>query len=333
MSLSPSDKLAAARGQLEAAPETVLELVVALTEEEDSEIRGEARRTLASWSSAQLQPLLRRRSTSPEALRYFLKQDNVRLELLPQVLANRATPRDAVADLAAVADTEIVKVLLDNIDRLRTDALIALKGNTSYLKMHESRLTAVEEGFVFEPNLLEMLIYEGKLEDEREGRVGLTEEEIEQVDAEIAAAEATGDEEKKHQSLYAKIARMSVSQKVQAALKGNKEARALLIRDASKVVSRAVLGSPKITDAEIETFANAKNISDEVLRLISMSRKFMKSYSVLRNLVNNPRTPIDVALALLPRLVVTDVRGVAMNKGVSETVRKIATKMMKQKDH
>ena len=105
----------------------------------------------------------------------------------------------------------------------------------------------------------------------------------------------------------------------------------MLIRDSSKVVSRAVLGSPKVTDSEIETFSALKSVSDEVLRLISRSRKFMKSYSVLRNIANNPRAPMDVALPLVARLLPQDQRGLAQNKNVAETVRKMAEKAFKQK--
>jgi hypothetical protein len=331
MSLPPIDKLAAASGSLDMAPESALELLVALTEEEDAEVRRQAHTTLASWTLEQLSPLLRRRGASPETLRYFLNQDVLRSELLPTLLANRSTPQDAVADLAAVASMDTIKIMLDNIDRLRTNALVALKNNSSYMTLYENRQTGVEDGFVFEPNLLEMLIIEARLEDEREGYVGLTDEEIEEHDKAIAAAEAAGDEEKKQMSVYAKIAKMSVSQKVQAALKGGREERAMLIRDSSKVVSRAVLGSPKLTDAEVENFSNAKNVSDEVLRMISQTRKFMKSYSVMKNLVNNPRTPLDVGLPLLSRLIITDVRAVAINKNISETIRKMAIKMAKPK--
>jgi hypothetical protein len=327
----PLDKLAAARGQIDLPPEARLELLVALTDEDDVDIRSEARRTLSAWSTDDLTPILRRRATSPDTLKYFLHRENLRSDLLPVLLANRSTPQESVADLAAEADMDTVRILLDNIDRLRTKALTALRDNSSYLSLYENRLTAVDDGFVFEPNLLEMLIIEARLEDEREGKVGLTDEEIEEHDKAIAEADSKGDEEKKNQSIYAKVAKMSVSQKVQLALKGNKEERAMLIRDASKVVTRAVLNSPKLTDSEVESFSNSKNVNDEVLRLISMSRKFMKSYSTMRNLVNNPKTPIDVAMTLLPRLVITDVRGVAGNKNVSEVVRKMAIKLAKQK--
>ena len=328
----PMDKLAAARGQTDLPPEARLELLVALTDEdEDAGVRSEARRTLSEWTSDELTPILRRRSTSKDTLRYFLQPDNLRKELLPALLANRSTPQDVVADLAAGADIDTVRILLDNIDRLRTKALTALRDNSAYLNLYENRLTAVDDGFVFEPNLLEMLIIEARIEDEREGKVGLTDEEIEEHDKAIKEAEAKGDEEKKAESIFSKIAKMSVSQKVQLALKGNKEERAMLIRDSSKVVSRATLNSPKLTDSEVEAFSNSKNVNDEVLRLISMSRKFMKNYPVMRNLVNNPKTPIDVAMTLLPRLVITDVKVVASNKNVAEIVRKTAIKITKMK--
>ncbi len=329
--MTPADRLAAIRNSTEMPPEAQLELLVALADEEEAEARAEARVTLGSWTDDQLRPLLRRKSTSPDVMRYFLSQDNLRMDLLTVVLCNRQTPQDAIADLSAVADFETIKILLDNIDRLRTKALIALKNNTTYLAMQQDRATAVEEGFVFEPNLLELLIIEARLEDEREGKVGLTDEEIEAADAEIAAAEASGDDKKKTESTHAKIAKMSVSQKVQLALKGNKEDRSILIRDTSKVIVRAVLGSPKLTDSEAENFSKLTSVTDEVLRIMFMTRKFMKSQAVVRNLANNPRTPLDVALLLVNRLSIIDLKGVAGNKGVSEIVRKMALKMFKQK--
>jgi len=326
-----TDKLAAARGQANVPPEAMLELVVGLSRDADTQVRTEARRTLGSWPAEKLEPLLRRRTTSAQVLEYFLTPENLRRELLPAVLTSRNLPQDTLTELAAVADLDTVKILLDNIDRLRTPALISLKGNTSYLQMHQSRLTALEEGFIFEPGFLEMLIAEAQLEDERQQVKALSEEEIAKLDQEIAKAEAEGNEERKHESMYAKVARMTVSQKVQLALKGNKDERSLLIRDSSKVVTRAVLGSPKLTEAEVETFANQKNVSDEVLRMISMSRKYMKKYPVVKNLANNPKTPIDVGLSLVARLLPQDQRALMMNKNVSEVVRKMAEKVVKQK--
>jgi hypothetical protein len=132
-------------------------------------------------------------------------------------------------------------------------------------------------------------------------------------------------------TLLQKINAMTPSEKIKAALTGNMEERLLLIRDSNKLVARAVLGSPKLTDQEIENIASMKNVTEEVLRLISTNRKFMKSYAVVRQLINNPRSPIDVGLHLLNRLNDRDLKGLLLNKNVAEVVRGMALKMIKQK--
>lgn len=137
--------------------------------------------------------------------------------------------------------------------------------------------------------------------------------------------------EKKRETLLQKINSMTPSEKIKTALTGNMEERFVLIRDSNKLVSRAVLGSPKITDQEVESFASMKNVTEEVLRLISMNRKFMKSYSVALQLINNPRTPIDVGLPLLHRLNDRDLKNLTQNKNVAETLRGMAMKMIKLK--
>lgn len=128
-----------------------------------------------------------------------------------------------------------------------------------------------------------------------------------------------------------KIAQLDVKGRIQLAMKGNKEERSLLIRDGTKVVAIAVLESPKVTDSEVESFAGQKNVLEAVLRAISMKRRFVKQYPVLRHLVFNPRTPIDVSLGLIKNLLVQDLRNLSGNKEVSDTVRKMALRMFKQK--
>ncbi len=138
-------------------------------------------------------------------------------------------------------------------------------------------------------------------------------------------------QERERISVIQKIARMTVGERVQLAMKGTKDERFVLIRDGSKVVSSAVLESPKVSDAEIETFAAMKNVQESVLRGITMHRKFMKNYAVIRSLVNNPRLPLDLGLSLMNHLLVNDMKALSMNKNVSETLRKMALKAFKQK--
>lgn len=137
--------------------------------------------------------------------------------------------------------------------------------------------------------------------------------------------------EGKRDNTLQKINKLDVKDRIQLAIKGTKEERSILIRDGTKIVALAVLESPKISDGEVEHFASQKNVLEAVLRAIPMKRRFAKQHSVLRNLVFNPRTPLDVSLGLMKHLLVQDLRNLGSNKEVSETVRKLALKMFKQK--
>ena len=132
-------------------------------------------------------------------------------------------------------------------------------------------------------------------------------------------------------SALQKIAKLDIKGRIQLAMKGNKEERSLLIRDGTKIVALAVLESPKLSDGEVEKFAAQKNVLEAVLRQIPMKRRFIKMYPVVRNLTFNPRTPIDVSLGLIKNLLVQDLRHLSGNKEVSDTVRKVALKMFRQK--
>lgn len=142
---------------------------------------------------------------------------------------------------------------------------------------------------------------------------------------------ATNPQDEQRGSVLQKIAMLDVKGRIQLAMRGSKEERAILVRDGTKIVALAVLDSPKITDGEVERFANQKNVLEALLRAIPMKRRFMKNYAIVRNLVFNPRTPMDVSLGLMKNLLVQDLRNLSGNKEVSDTVRKLALRMFKQK--
>jgi hypothetical protein len=141
----------------------------------------------------------------------------------------------------------------------------------------------------------------------------------------------TNPEDEQRGSVLQKIAVLDVKGRIQLAMKGTKEERSILVRDGTKVVALAVLDSPKITDGEVEKFANQKNVLEALLRAIPMKRRFAKNYVVVRNLVANPRTPLDVSLGLMKNLLIQDLKNLSANKEVSDTVRKLALRMFKQK--
>jgi hypothetical protein len=147
--------------------------------------------------------------------------------------------------------------------------------------------------------------------------------------APIKKSQLTAKEERG--SALQKISRLDIKGRIQLAMKGSKEERSLLIRDGTKIVALAVLESPKVSDGEVERFASQKNVLEAVLRGIPMKRRFAKNYAIVRNLVFNPRTPLDLSLSLMKNLLVGDLRNLSSNKEISDTVRKLATKMFKQK--
>lgn len=144
----------------------------------------------------------------------------------------------------------------------------------------------------------------------------------------IKSAETAG---RDRRSALQKIQQMSVAERISLAFKGNKEERFILIRDGCKLVSQAVLESPKVSDAEVESFAAMKNVQESVLRGITMKHRYMKNYSIIRALTNNPRCPLDLSLTLMNHLLINDLRNLSMNKNVPETLRKMALKFYKQK--
>jgi len=137
--------------------------------------------------------------------------------------------------------------------------------------------------------------------------------------------------ESRRDSVLQKIAKLDIRGRITLAMRGTKEDRSILIRDSTKLVAIAVLDSPKISDGEVEKFALQKNVLEAVLRAIPMKRKFAKNYNITRNLVQNPRTPLDLSLGLMKNLLVHDLKNLSGNKEVSDTIRKTALRMFKQK--
>lgn len=124
------------------------------------------------------------------------------------------------------------------------------------------------------------------------------------------------------------LSALSVIERIKVAIQGSREQRAVLIRDANRLVAAAVLTSPKLTEPEIEAFARATNVSEDVLRVIGGNRGWVKSYGVAAGLVKNPKCPPAISLPLVSRLNEREVKLIAMDRNVSEGVRVAARKLL-----
>lgn len=137
--------------------------------------------------------------------------------------------------------------------------------------------------------------------------------------------------EQKKLTILQKISKLNVGQRIKLGFIGGREERSILIRDSARLVQNAVLNSPKLTDPEVESFAGAKNLNESVFREIARQRRFLKLYPVVRNLVNNPKCPLDISLTLIKTLLVHDLKSLRHSKSVPDTIRKIAAKLYQEK--
>jgi hypothetical protein len=119
---------------------------------------------------------------------------------------------------------------------------------------------------------------------------------------------------------------MGFVERLKAAVKGTKEMRAILIRDPNKMISSAVLSSPKVTEQEAAGFARMASLSEDVLRAIGHNRSWLKNYGVVLGLTRNPKTPLAISLNLMSRLQDADLAKLSVDRNVPEALRLAARK-------
>jgi hypothetical protein len=128
-------------------------------------------------------------------------------------------------------------------------------------------------------------------------------------------------------ALIRRIMLMKVKDRMKLGMKGDREARSILIRDSNRIVAQAVINNPRITDQEVEAIAAMRTVSDEVLRLIGMNRAWARQYPIIHNLARNPRTPLPTAMSILLRLQTKDLKNLSQNRNVPEGVRRQALRL------
>ena len=281
-------------------------------------------------------PILRDRDTAPSVLAWAVVHREER-ELREVVLQNSSLPDEAVQSLVATLPEHLAELVVINQVRLlrSTPMLEALESNTGLNNDQKRRLRELRETFRIgeqpaeppppppppSPSPAEAAPEEPPAEEEEP----LTEEE---AVARLLTEDEKGDQEKV--SVIQAIYRLNTAEKVIRALKGTSGDRAILIRDPNRIVAGAVLGSPRLTEVEIERFAAMKNVSDEVLRQIASNKDWTKRYGVISSLVRNPRTPVGLAINFVPRLNPRDMKSISVDKNVSEVIRKQALKFVRK---
>lgn len=324
-------RLMAARGALPLPPPELATVLFALMHDPDAEVKSRARESLEALPDNVLDPVLQA-DVHPALLSHLAhasKGDEKRCE---KIALNAAADDATIAFLATLPFRRVVDIVSNNQERmLRAPEIVDALG--------DNPLT----GRAVIDRILSFLGVEARDEEEADdaGR------DVSESEAEAALRAVLGDDlgrfaralvsedaeelEDGSHNLYALIQQMSVFQKVKLARLGNGEARGLLVRDRNKVVAVAAVSSPKVADAEIVSFAQSRNVCDEVLRLIANNRQWTRNYQVKLALATNPKTPQPTAMKFVNFLHDNDLRSLVKSKDVPSAVSTHARRILMRK--
>ena len=333
-------RLFAARGLLPLGIEDRLRTLLALARDPDPEVSGEARRSLArvtpdEWGLLfDLVPL-----TADEIARLAAATEDS--AVLEQVVRYPGTPDSVLVEIAKTAAGTVQEALVVNQKRLLAspELLAAIESNPgltadSRRLLHEMReefFEKVERRALLERETAEREAAEQAAAARQEGETARAgEAEAEAALASGAATSAEGEEElteERRMALHQRLAYMTVAQRIDAATKGTREERRVLITSVLKPVWEAVLKSPFLTDVELEAFAAMRNVDEEVFRRMAAKPDWVRKYGVVLALIRNPKVPPEVGMSLVKFLRLRDLKAIMNDRSLAEAVRVTARKL------
>ena len=332
-------RMMAAKALVPLPPPDMITALFMLTSDPDEKVRATALDSAGKLPDRILSSGLRDEEVDPPVLGWFLDRlarQDVYAEML---ILNASTPDDAVARAAAHCGVRTAEIISQNQLRLlrHEDIVRQLCSNPSCGPALIDSVCdfCVRSGLVLadvpQIRAARVRIF-GPEAEAAPPDLGPTADEIIAEYQELADEGAPPMEEGKRITLAQRIMKMSIAEKIKLATKGNKEARSYLLRDSNKLVSVAVIRSPKITDGEILAVANNRAAQDDVLRVVYNNREWLKMYPVKLALTKNPKVPLPVAMKFLAQLRESEVRDLAKNKNVPSGVQLLARKMIDKKN-
>lgn len=358
-------KLMAASGRLPLPPQQLGIVIYALCHDPNPEVAQKAVEGLSQQPHNILMPLLQHPKADAALLHFFAYYFSHDAKILEQVIVHRQTPQEILAQLALQLQDPLLGMLVQNQQRQVEYPAIAdaLLQNPA---LHPSQRTRVLEFALrqnlpihyneeelhryIHPALLKELLrnkpkptaapavqplhleFEGEFAENEVAEFLAPEFLDDSFDDDADDLDGNDDEsEKKRLTIEQKILTWSVSEKIVAAKRGNKQIRSILIRDGNKLVSTSVMENPRMTDAEVMKIAASRSVSEEVIRMITRNREWMKLYQIKHNLVCNPKCPTPVALRLLNFLRPNDLANLVNNKNIPSVVATTARKLSKER--
>jgi len=320
-------KIAALRALSQLTPSTAIEIITTLWGDQDSAVSEFAKKIIREIPEENIANFILMEDVTAERLDQLSKIFSDKLSILEAIILNPTTSDATIKHLASFCESAQLELIL--LDKPRLSRVSSIMDDI----LANARLTT-ELRALIEKDKTQAFgnLYPSEFMKNRPAPKLLLVSNVEaDVDAAIAKTEQIADEEERQKSVQQQLITMNIPQKIQFAIKGPREARIYLVRDANKIVAAAVLKSPKVSDSDVEGFAKMRNVSEDILRQISETRHWMRNLGVVEALAKNPKTPVPVTLRLLTRLSKLTVRTIAMSKDVPEAVQKMALKVSQRR--
>ena len=329
----------AAGGALPLPPIELATALFALAHDPDQEVKSRARESLENLPDNICTTVLSG-ETHPALLGYLAHTFKDEAERVESIALNPGTDDRTFAFLATLPHRRVIDIVANNQQRmLRFPEIVDALGDNPL-----TGRAIIDRILTF----MGIERPEAEVEEEVEDHLQLSDEEITDEAAAAALRALLGDDASQfaadliedHEAeldaeaegnLLKVIQNMNVMQKVKLARLGNKDARSLLVRDRNKIVAAAAIRSPKITQNEVESFARARNLSDEVIRIIAANREWTRSYRVKLGLATNPRSGIPTAMKFLNFLQERDLRSIMKSKDVATPIAAHARRLLQKK--
>lgn len=332
-------KMMAARGLAPLPnPGDMVAVLYQLSLDPDTAIQQAANKTSAGLPDRVLDGALSDPRTDPRVLDYFAQIVNSRFEMLQRIIVNQSTHGATIAELAGRLGTDDIDLIAQNEQRLLAYPEIV---GAMFHNRH-ARMSTVDRAVELAARHGLTISSIPNWESMAKAAIGerqtaastaeptAAEEDVDGVFAAVVADpedRAEDEEEESKSKGMPNFALMTIPQKIRAATLGNKFIRAVLIRDANKMVATAAIKAPGVTDLEAAKYASNQSLSEDVIRYIVGKREWTKNYGIKLSLVLNPKTPIADAIRLIPHLRKKDLKTVARSKNIPAAVSVQAKKM------
>ena len=334
-------------------PGEALTIVVLLSEATDAAVAATARATLDKLPAPLLGGALAG-DLPPGVLAAVAPRYAQNPGVIEKILAHPALPAAAVAEIAAHASEEVAELVATNEQRLLANGEIIeklymnkatrmstadrilelavrhrmeLKGIPAY----REAAAAIGQELIAEPTVEptpDDLLFREVDAAAFETPLDVVKEDTHRLD------DTTGEEvvDDKFLPLHARLAAMTVSQRIRRAMLGSPAERLLLVRDNNRLVATSAIKSPMIQESEVTRISASRNVSEDVLRVIAMDREWTRSHQIKLNLVQNPRTPFAFAAKLIPHLREHELKALAKSKNVGGSVVQAAKQQLQRRN-